>query len=297
MVRLPRRLLVLALLTSSVWLSAAPARGAFCDTTTVRDYAKALKGLPPVPQPPVDEHLSFAPARVFLNRHARGPLQVGPGERGFVLSFSPYSEGNSASRRVGWQVTSRLVKIDRRGRPLEPPQTIERHVKRVPAEAGVDFGFEIPGEPAIYRLEILFEGGSGKRLARFGENFQVLRPSKDVGLVLYENTYRRGEFVRPWLVNRGVAYLSFGLGKAVEYWDGVTWTAPPVRFPDVGGPIPAIGLGLGPGERSACWGTTIPPNATPGLYRFSTEVDYSTSAPFGRPATPLGLSAEFTVTE
>jgi len=287
--------MVLALLTSSVWLSAAPAKGDFCETSVVRDYARPLKGLAPLRQPPLDEHLDFAPARVFLNRHSSGALQVGPGERGFLISFSPYSEGNSASRRVGWQVTSSLVKIDRRGRPLESPQTIERHVKRVPADAGVDLGFQVPGKPAIYRLEIVFEGADGKRLAKYGESFRVLRPSKDVGLVLYGSTYRGGEFVRPWLVNRGVAYLSFGLGKAVEYWDGATWTAPPVRFPDVGRPIPAIGLGLGPGERSACWGTTIPPNATPGLYRFSTEVDYSTNAPFGRPATPLGLSAEFTV--
>lgn len=72
------------------------------------------------------EHLSFAPARVFFGRDGYGPLRLGPGKRGFSLVFSPWTDGNSASRRVGWQVTSRLTQLDRRGRILAPPKTIER---------------------------------------------------------------------------------------------------------------------------------------------------------------------------
>src|SRR6478672_8475257 len=72
MVRLRRRLMVLALLTSSVWLSAAPAKGDFCETSVVRDYARPLKGLAPLRQPPLDEHLDFAPARVFQPPFLRG---------------------------------------------------------------------------------------------------------------------------------------------------------------------------------------------------------------------------------
>lgn len=286
----PLQLVVLALLTSSVWLSATPARGDFCDESVVHDYARPLAGLPAIPAPPLDEHLAFAPARVFLNRHESGSLQVGTGERGFLLSFGPYS----ASRRVNWHVTSRLVKIDRRGRPVDRPQTLARQVKRVPAETGVDLGFEISGKPAIYRLEIIFDDQSGKRLARFGEYFRVLRPSLDVDFFLNGTVFRRGERVQAWLVNRGVTYLSFGLEKTVEYWDGYSWVSPPVPFP--GGIVPAIGLGIGPGVRTSCWGTTIPANATPGTYRFAKSVERSTG-PRSRDSAPLNLGAEFTVTE
>ncbi len=236
--------------------------------------------------------MGFAPARVFLGRDGFGPLQVGPGERGFRLSFSPYSEGNSASRRLDWQVTSRLAKLDRRGRALGPPQTIERHVKRVPAGSGVDFSFDIPGKPAIYGVEIVFENSKGKRLGRFGEYFRVLRPSLDFDFFLDKTTFRRGEVVRAWLANRGVAYFSFGLGQTIEYKTGDTWT--PVKFSS--GIVPAIGLGIGPGVKTSCWSTTIPPEAALGTYRFAKTVDHSTEARFGRGA-PLGLSAEFTVVE
>jgi len=285
-------LVVLAAISLGLWVAPAAEAADFCETTIVYDYAKPLKGLPASPSPPLDEHLSFAPARVFLGRHAYGPLQLGQGERGFSLSFSPYSESNSASRRVGWQVTSRLTKVDRHGRRLAASQTIERHVKRVPAGRGLDFGFDVPGKPAIYKLEIVFEDGAGKRLARFGEYFRVLRPSLDVNFFLNGATFHRGETVQAWLANRGVAFLSFGLEKTIEYNDGTTWT--PVQFSS--GVVPAIGLGIGPGERTSCWGVTIPQNAALGTYRFAKTIDHSTDRLFFRSA-PLEVSAEFTVAE
>lgn len=292
-----RQLAALALLTSSVWLSGTPARADFCQTGKVRDYEKPLKRLPAVPAPPLDDRLDFAPAGTYLGHFNYGPLQVGPGKRGFDLNYSPY-EGSPPSRRLDWQITSRLSMVNRSGARIGPPRTIEKYVKRLrpEGEGNLSFTFEVPGKQALYRLEIVFENKAGRRLARFGENFRVLQPSLDVDLILNE-TYRRGELVRPWLVNRGVGFLFFGLGKAIEYWDGATWTAPPVKFPGVGGPIPAIGLTAGPGETRSCWGTTIPADATPGTYRFRTDVDYSPSAPFRQPVTPLDLSAEFTVTE
>jgi hypothetical protein len=281
----------LALLTSSLWLCAAPAKADFCESQVIRDYAKVLDRLPAIPSPPLDEHLDFAPARVFLNHRTSGPLQIGRAERGFTLVFAPYEEGDSASRRLDWQVTSRLVKLDRRGHRIAAPRTIGKHVKRLRA---VDFDFEISGKPAVYRLEIVFENGRGERLARFGEYFRVLRPSLDLDFFLNGTTFHRGEQVQAWLVNRGVAILSFGLFKTIEYYDGATWTNPPVPFP--GGPVPAIGLAIGPGVKTSCWKTTIPTDAAPGVYRFATEVDHSTKAPFSSP-NPLDVSAEFTVVE
>lgn len=273
----------------------------FCDTEKIHDYAKPLKRLPRIPAPPFDGPLDFAPSRTFIGLYSPGPLQVGPGKRGIALNFSPYEESPKPSRRLDWQITSRLVKLDRSGRRIGNPREIEKHVKRLWPDSekyhGLDFSFDVPGRPASYRYEISFSNSGSRRLARFGENFRVLKPSLDVDLVLNGTTFRRGEAVRAWLVNRGVAFLGFGLGETIEYWDGTIWTAPPVSFPGSGKPVPAIGLSAGPGEKTSCWETTIPANAVPGTYRFGKNVDYSTSAPFNHPSTPLDLSAEFTVTE
>lgn len=296
-----RQLVALALLTSSVWLSATPAKADFCQVAKVRDYEKPLKRLPRVPAPPFDDRLDFAPARTFLGRYSPGPLQVGPGQRGFTINFSPEETSPQPSRQLNWQIAASLVALDRSGDPIGKPKVIEKRVKRLRPDSeryrGLDFSFAVPGKPALYRVELVFENKAGKRIARFGENFRVLKPSLDVDLILNGTTFRRGEFLRASLVNRGAGFLGFGLGKSIEYWDGATWTTPPVKFPGVGGPVPAIGLTAGPGEKHSCWSTTIPPDATPGTYRFRTNADYSPSAPFRRPVTPLDPSAEFSVTE
>ena len=268
----------------------ASATADFCESQVIRDYTKVLKHLPAIPSPPIDEHPDFAPAQVYLGNHGSGPLQVGPGERGFDLVFGP-SEDGAAGPLVDWRVTSRLVKLDRRGRRVGLPRKIERRVKRLRT---VDLGFEIAGKPAIYRLEIVFEDKQGNRLARFGEYFRVLRPSVDVDFSLSGAAFHRGEQVRAWLFNRGVAILSFGLFKKIEYNDGTRWTTPPVAFP--GGPVPAVGLAIGPGLKTSCWKTTIPADATLGVYRFNIEVEHSTKAPFSD-GKSLDLGAEFTVVE
>jgi hypothetical protein len=270
----------------------------FCDDEVIRDYTKVLKRLPRVPAPPLDDRLNFGPSRVFVGRANLGPLQLEGGERGYVISYSPYEVDPAPSGRLDWRVTSRLVKLDRRGKPLGKPQEIKKNVKRLwPNQGnydGLEFIFDVPAKPALYRQEVVFENASGRRLGRFGENFRVLRPSLDVGFLLNGTAFRRGEVVRAWLVNRGATFLSFGLGEQIQFNGGTGWTHPPVAFPS--GPVPAIGLGIGPGVRTTCWSTTIPSDAALGTYRFVKTVDYSSQAPFGR-GIPLELSAEFTVTE
>gem|GEM_PF-6095196 len=275
-------------------LAATPAAQAeFCESQVIHDYAKPLKGLRALPAAPLDEHLDFAPARVFLGHYPSGPLQLGPAERGFYLGYSPPSEGNPASPRIGWEVTTRLVQIDRRGRRRAPAQTIERHIKRIP-EGGVDLRFDVPGKAAIYRLEVVFENGKEERLARFGEYFRVLRPSLDVDFALNGSSFHRGDRVQAYLVNRGASFLSFGLDRTIQYYDGSAWISPPGSWKS--GVVPAIGLSIGPGVETTCWAATVPSDAGLGTYRFVKTVDHSTSIPF-EPSTPLEVSSEFSVAE
>ena len=266
-----------------------------CNATTIHDYAKPLNHLPPVQPVPLGQHPHFAPNGVELGRLTGGPLQPGPSRRGFILSYSHYGS-TAPSRRLDWRVTARLTTLDRHGRRKGLPQTTEKRVRKLRSgDHELEFAFDVPGKPAIYRLEIVFEDKGGKRLARFGEYFRVLRPSVNVDFFLEGTSFHRGETVQPFLANRGAAFLSFGLELIVEYNDEGTWTQPPVAFP--GHPVPAIGLVLGPGERGSCWSATIPPDAVPGTYRLSKTIGHSTSPRFEARRNPIMVSAEFTVTE
>jgi hypothetical protein len=273
--------------------ASAGARG-FCENEVIRDYAKPLERLPQVLALPFEGRLDFAPGRVSLGSLGRGPLQLGSGERGFSLSYSPYeAEATKPTRRLDWHVTSRLVEVDRRGRRIGEPELIEKHVERLwPTRRGLDFTFQVPGKPALYRLELVFENRGGKRLARFGENFRVLRATLDVGLALSATTLRPGETVRARLLNRGAAVLFFGLGRSIEYFDGTNWIGPPPGLRQ--GPIPAIGLFLPPGGSGSCWQATIPPDAPAGLYRFGVEFDFYKSYRRDEGGSQT-VSSEFTV--
>lgn len=272
--------------------SAPTAEAIGCNNQVIRDYAKPLERLPQLRAVPFGEP-RFFPARVFLGSKGRGPLQLGSAERGFRISYSPYEvEATKPTRRLDWRVTSRLVRLDRRGQAIGEPEVIEKRVKRLwPTRRNVDFAFEVSGKPALYRLELVFDNRGGKRLARFGENFRVLRPSLDVDVVLNGTDFRRGETVEARLLNRGAAFLHFGLGRHVEYFDGSAWTAAPAFRQ---GPIPAIGLSLGPGESGSCWGATIPSETPAGLYRFAIGFDYLLSSDPGE-RTSATASSEFTV--
>lgn len=292
---------------SCIWLllalaaatTACGAGNGFCQTAVLRDYYKPLKHLPAMHPSPLGEHLPFAPPRIGLSRLSGQQLQVGAGERGFTLSFDPYETNRvSPSRRLDWQVTARLVSLDKRGKARAVVGKVERRVERLRPTSegfhGLKFDFDLPGKPAVYRLEIAFESKSGKRLGRFGEYIRVLRPSLDVGISLNATSYHRGETLRATLENRGGAFLSFGLSRLIEYWDGNAWTQP-VAFP--GGPVPAIGLLLGPGESASCWSVAIPPDAVPGTYRFLENLGHSHGG-FSPPSrNPLEVSTEFTVME
>ncbi|HEX5929158.1 MAG TPA: hypothetical protein VFY48_07180 [Solirubrobacterales bacterium] len=189
-------------------------------------------------------------------------------------------------------MTSRLVMVDRRGKRLGEPRKIEKSVKRLwpsrDGHSGPELTFHVPGKPGLYRLEIVFENQRGERLARYGEYLRVLPRAEDFHLVLDRAEARAGETVFANLVNRGGAFLSFGLARQVQYNNGSSWVPAP-QFAQ--GPIPAIGLGLGPGESRICWWATVTPETPPGLYRFVLRADRFWSRFL--PRRPVELTAGF----
>lgn len=269
------------------------ARG-FCKTNVVRDYTRPLAALPALPPPPFDGHLPFGPQRVFLSQRESGPLQVGAGVRGFGLSFSPDSADSATpSPPLNWLVTATLVRIDRAGTALEVLGRIEDSIERLQPTPHGDssFLFAVPPGPGLYRLEIDFQDERGASLATYGEYFRSLRPSTDIRLRLNRREARAGDAIDARLVNLGAAYLRFGLGKTIEFYDGSSWVPAP-QFTQ-GNLIPAIALGVGPGESRMCWGATVKSGTPPGLYRFVIPVQRLRNPP--APPKPVKLTSTFRV--
>jgi hypothetical protein len=270
------------------------ASGALCEYGVVRDYTKPLKPLPHFRQSPVTEHLSFAPARVFLN-HRGGPLFVGGGEVGYSLSFSPYFPEHHLSPPLNWIVEARYARVDKHGRPTQVRGHIVRRVKRLHSDedkpsGALDFLFKV-GRPGLYRLEITFSEFSGKRLARFGEYLRVLTPELDARLSLSGTAFQAGERVQARIENYGTTSLSFGLSRTIEYFNGASWE--PALNSSQGAVLLPL-LWAGPGVSTQCWDFTIPSAEPQGLYRFVVRADSSRPGP-GLKGKPLTLSSEFQV--
>lgn len=277
------------------FVSTSQAGAAFCETGIVHNYLKPLERMPEVRQAPVDQHLPFGPFRVFLGHTNRVPLQVGSGELGFHLSYSPFHLHKHFSPRLDWLVTAQLTRVDRRGRSIELLGRIKKQVKRLRSSDDrprdtLHFSFEV-SNPALYRVEIAFRGRSKEMLARYGEYIRVLRPRFDAQLALDRSSFRPGEVVSPRLENYGTESLFYGLDYSIESYDGVSWTPAPIK---ASGIVPAIGLGTGPGGAASCWNFRIPMDAPPGLYRFVREVEHAAGL-FGHRGEPIALTAEFDI--
>jgi hypothetical protein len=282
-----------ALIVGAVPTSAA---ARFCEGGVIHDYTKPLKQMPEIRRPPLNEHLPFGPARVFLGQIGPGPLLIGGGEVGFGLSFSPFYPGHHLSPSLNWGVVIRVARVDRWGRTTEVVGLLEKQVTRLRStdeQPSGDLALSPRlSKPALYRVEITISDADGKRLGRYGEYLRVLRPSLDAGISLNKTSFYPGETVVATLENPGTDALFYGLGYGIEGFDGSSWGRAPIS---PSGPVPAIGLGTGPGEKSSCWNFPIPANAAAGLYRFAWSGE-AIRGPFppGR-RSPLALYSEFQI--
>jgi hypothetical protein len=280
---------------TAVAVFAPSASASFCETSIVHDYAKPLASMPAIRQVPIDQHLPFGPARVFVGRAGQnaGPILVGASETGFSLAFSPYRRAATHSPRLDWIVEARLASVDRDGDTRELLATRRFEVKRLvrsdesPGDS-LPLSFDV-SKPSLYRVEMTIDSFAGKRLIRFGEYVRLVRRRRDVRLALPTSQFRPGDTVSPWLENRGTESLFYGLGYAVERSIGTAWERVPLPFDA----FPAIGLGTGPGGAASCWNYPIPADASPGRYRFL--IDLSRGWELWSRGKPALFTAEFDV--
>jgi hypothetical protein len=248
---------------------------------------KPLATMPKLPAAPLTDRLPFGPRNVFFSRVGQSPLVIGGGEIGFGLDYSETAT-KPTGRRLSWIVTA---KLSRAIAGNDWGAIDSRQLRGLSFPSGHQLAFTVSGKPAIYRIEVVFRDGSGKKLARYGQYFRVLRPTLDAKLSLDKSAFYPGEVVAPWLDNHGTEPLFYGLAYSIESFNGNGWERASIA---PSGIVPLIGLWSGPGESASCWRFTVPTNAPPGLYRFVWKGNVARAESIAQ-RRPLTLIAEFEI--
>jgi hypothetical protein len=267
-------LAVLLLSAASVRASTAQpnaqASSAFCQTSVVHNYAMPLEQLPALRGLPTEQELPFGPRHLLLHGVGWRPLVIKSEELGFRLSHGR-AAGGVARPHLKWLVTPTLARVNQQGRAVQTLGQITKPVFGLGSPGGRSFTFQFAFEPGLYRLEIVFENGAGRRLGRFGEYFRAIRPTaQKARLTLNGPSFLPNEMVTARAEEYGVSWLSLHDTYSIEVYDGSNWTRAPIS-PKQHSLL--IGPVVGPGEATSasCWSFQIPSDAAPGLYRFVVE--------------------------
>lgn len=275
------------LVPASPVMAAAP-----CETQTVHDYLKPLRGLPPLRDVPKNENLPFGPGGLSLSKE--GFSSIVSWDEDFEFKLSSSRMGGTASSPINWLVTASLVKVNGHDRVREKLRTVARRLTRQPGRRGVRFRLPFEFEPGIYRYEIVFQDGAEKRLGRFGGYFRALSQRPHRELTLNDASFQPGQTVLATATEQGVGWISVADLYTIESYDGSTWSRASISPSQVS---LLVGTLLGPGEKGTCWSFQIPFSASPGLYRFAvagSALRHTEAGPFTQ-GIPLVLTSEFSI--
>lgn len=271
--------LVVALLAVAP-AAAAEAEPPFCEGQTLHDYLAPLKRLPKLREAPARRHkvLHFRGTEIF----SAGPkLAISGGRAGYDFTFEGHPE---------WDVTVALARINSKGEVVERIAKRHHRLGETPL-ASADFGFGIPGRPALYRTTLVIRSRSGRKLGEFGNYYRVIRPSVEARLVLTAPAYSPGSTLFARVENPGAAFALFGQEYAIEKQEGEGW----VRAPESPGAFVMPLYGIAPGATSNhCTVFPIPTSMPLGRYRLSQEILFTWALQHGHQVRPT-LHAEFDV--
>jgi len=243
--------------------AAAEGQPAFCESRTLHDYLAPLKRLPKLRELPYRRRAEpfFRGVRIG----ASGPsLAVGGGSAGYQFQFPL-----QASKDPRWDVTVNLAQVNAKG--IVVLRLGERRFRSAAAIPGgvPEPHFGLPERPGFYRTTLVIRSSStGRKVARFGNYYRLVKPKIDMRFVTEAASYRPGETVFARLENPGAAFALYGEGFKVEGLQGESW-----------GPVPAAPGPYATGLQYVAPGTTsryclpfpIPPAMPPGRYRLAQE--------------------------
>lgn len=233
---------------------------AFCGQTAVHDYLRPLAKLPQL-RWPADSRLGFAP-RIHLS----APTQLlvpnnGPPQIGYRLYVDPSATGTMRPR---WSVTAFLARISWGGRVLKRIGKAQHEGVSLSPSRSSGRRWTVGGNPAAYRLVLVFRAPSGNRIATLGRYFRVVKPTENSRLALNASAFRPGQTIFAQLQNLGTKPLTYGYGYWIDKLTPSGWVEAPEN-PRM--PVPAIALVLRGGQASKCESFDIPSSMPPGRYR------------------------------
>ena len=247
-------------------LPAAEGAEFICGDRVLTDYAQPLDGLPANRLP--GESLSFAPRGVELRA---GRSVVVDGEPiAYTLALNRPEFGNGPRpAELDWALALRLDAIDRRGRPTAEA---ERRRWRIGNLSSSELQYELQADPGLYRISVRIRKLGGPVLARYRQFVRILPLRWDLSVSIRGGgSFRPGDTVAARIENRGThaVVLPTGSGLKLERLEGGTWTAiVPEQSPSAMFEDPRF---LAGGRASGCSFLVIPPDSTPGQFRFSVD--------------------------
>jgi hypothetical protein len=262
----------------------------FCQPSVLHDYGKSFKGLPRAKPVRWRGEPPFLPPRATLS-----PPRTSVVLAGGTIEYSLQAVGiEYGGLALDWEVESRLVKVNFKGRAVRIAKRSVQRVGEVVPTHPVNLGFPRSPRPGIYRYTISFRK-SGKLLGRYWDYYGVVRRGGDVRLALNGTAFRVGDEVLAKVENDSPEWLHYGVDYGIRRYEDGNWV--PVELWRLFGHFVVfirIGLTAEPGTVAECSsGFTVPETMSPGWYQMDKRIDIS-SDPNGLEK-PLRITAEFQV--
>jgi hypothetical protein len=262
--------MALALAALSAGAANAAQGSEFCKRRLAVDYAAPLANMPgahPVPE----GELPFGPRNfsIYPIGHIfdRPHLALTGGSYGYEFfgKNNPYRVLD-----LGWRFKATAYAVDRDGRVRGKLGTRGWRVTKVQELSELKVGFPAR-RPGFVRVDVRISTLSGRTLGAYRDYFRVLKPTDDVRLAVDDPSVHPGERVVGLVENRGAGDVSVATSTfEVEHFSAGVWTALPQ--PVTPQSIKDFGWWLSSGENGRCYGYTVPTDAPPGRYRFTTSV-------------------------
>lgn len=247
-------------------VSAADGAGFSCGDRVLTDYSHPLERLPANRLP--GESLSFAPRDVELKAGRSVVVDGEPIAYALTLNRPDFGSGPRPAN-LDWVLSLGLEPIDRHGRPTAEA---ERRRWRIGRLSTSERQFGLRADPGLYRVSVGIRKLGGPVLASYRQFVRVLPSRWNLSISIRGGkSFRPGDTVTARIENRGTreVVLPAGSGLAIERLERGTWTAiVPEQAPSVMFEDPEF---LAGGRASGCSFLAIPPDSTPGRFRFSAD--------------------------
>lgn len=230
-------------------------------SVVVRDYLAPLEGLPKQKSFPSSGRLGFGPGilRVYP---PRSRLIVSGRDR--FESSGSLSRRSDSARQLGWEVESRLDRLNAQGIPSKLVRDREQGIGTVAGFAHRQFGFGGNLAPGIYRLQVSFSRERAM-LGTFGEYFRVVPARSSLRLVAPRDEVQAGATIALRIENLGTV--------------SATYNAYPHLYSPEGSEVPidsGVGGALKPllpaGVLSPCIDLPLPASLAAGNYLVTLDV-------------------------